>query len=306
MLRRFASATAIAMLIAMGGAAMARADGSEVVCNHEIPQVCVIVATDSVPPQGFTKQSSGPVADSGAAPDPRCMNVRANASSISLSRRHTAMAAAGFGQWIVQSEDGTEQYFFWQTCPSGSRTLIFIPPVAPGESVPAIPADVIAARAVSDLRELNAIVPIAHFHTDGASVNTWTYLWIDNPGPQSATAAAGAVSVTATATLSSVTWSMGEPVPGSTFTCEGSGQDPGDSWVGSAQLDPNPGTCHYAYRLVSTDERTNGARTWPVTVTANWSVVWTANTGESGTDALTPAANTQIAVGEWESVLVCC
>ena len=60
---------------------------------------------------------------------------------------------------------------------------------------------VVAQDAISQVSQLSALVPDAHFFPDQLSVNRWTYLWVTDPGAVSATATAGTVSVTATATL---------------------------------------------------------------------------------------------------------
>src|SRR5664279_5180331 len=142
------------------------------------------------------------------------------------------------------------------------------------------------------------------------AVNYWLYLWVDDPGPVTATAAAGAVSVTAVARLSSVTWTMGEPVApdalssaAAPITCQGPGSDPGPSV--DTTVDPAPGACAYMYKVRSTPERTGGSGTWPVTATANWTITWAANTGQAGTLTAPPkVSTTRVSVGAWSTVLV--
>jgi hypothetical protein len=58
------------------------------------------------------------------------------------------------------------------------------------------------------------------------------------------------------------------------------------------------------YKWRSLKERTNGTGMWPVSVTANWAVTWTATTGQTGTETLTATAATAVDVGEYRIVLV--
>lgn len=138
----------------------------------------------------------------------------------------------------------------------------------------------------------------------------WLYLWVDDPGAVSATVTAGAVSVTATAKMTSVIWTMGEPVSADNLgsrsapiTCQGLGTNPGPAVDTTAE--PAFGSCAYMFQVRSTPERTGGSGTWPVTATANWSITWAANTGEAGTLAAPPRVSiTQVSVGAWSTVMV--
>lgn len=142
------------------------------------------------------------------------------------------------------------------------------------------------------------------------AVRYWLYLWVDDPGVVSATVTAGAVSVTATAKMTSVIWTMGEPVSADNLgsraapiTCQGLGTNPGPAVDTTAQ--PAAGTCAYMFQVRSTPERTGGSGTWPVTATANWTITWAANTGQSGTLAAPPrVSTTQVSVGAWSTVMV--
>ena len=144
---------------------------------------------------------------------------------------------------------------------------------------------------------------------DKVAVNLWTWLWIDEPDPVSLTVSAGPVSVTATATLAQTEWSMGEPTenPDSAasavappLVCDGAGVAPVEGEFDWQEQPP----CGYKYRWRSSPERTGGAGTWPLTVTARWNVTWTATTGESGADTLTASSTTAVRVGEYRIVLV--
>ena len=142
------------------------------------------------------------------------------------------------------------------------------------------------------------------------AVRYWLYLWVDDPGVVSATVTAGAVSVTATATMTSVIWTMGEPASADNLgsrsapiTCEGLATNPGPEVDTTAE--PAAGTCAYQFQVRSTPERTGGSGTWPVTATANWTITWAANTGETGTLAApSRVSTTQVSVGAWSTVMV--
>ena len=144
---------------------------------------------------------------------------------------------------------------------------------------------------------------------DKVAVNLWTWLWIDEPDPVSLTVSAGPVSVTATATLAQTEWSMGEPTenPDSAasavappLVCDGAGVAPVEGEFDWQEQPP----CGYKYQWRSSPERTGGAGTWPLTVTARWNVTWTATTGESGADTLTASSTTAVRVGEYRILLV--
>ncbi len=129
------------------------------------------------------------------------------------------------------------------------------------------------------------------------AVNVPVWLWISNPDPVFASATDRTVTVTATAALKSVTWSMGEP-DAADFTCTGGGEGPrpdADLWAPP---------CGYTYRLRSLPERTAGTGTWRVSADATWQITWTANTGESGADAVTTRSAALARVGEWRTVIV--
>src|SRR5664279_2120550 len=189
----------------------------------------------------------------------------------------------------------------------------FVPNAAPGAAPVAPPPPTPEELAQQAYQQLPVPVPSMHFGPDDTkiAVRYWLYLWLDDPGAVTATATAGAVSVTATARLSSVTWTMGEPVsaeslytPAAPITCQGLGVNPGPG-VDTATVDPAPGTCAYMYQVRSTLERTGGTGTWPVTATATWTITWAANTGQSGALQAPPRVSTmQLRVGAWSTVMV--
>lgn len=140
------------------------------------------------------------------------------------------------------------------------------------------------------------------------AVNLWTWLWVDEPGPQTVTVAAGGVSVTAVATLTSVTWSLGEPAatggpyatgPPVTKTCQGTGAAPPADY--NWKVEP---PCGYRYTWMSTADRTGGTGEWPITATTNWTVTWQSNTGVSGSGVLNATGADALEIGEYRVVLV--
>jgi len=186
---------------------------------------------------------------------------------------------------------------------------LFFPNAALAAAAVPPPPDpqVIAQRAI---RQLQVPPPRISAGPDRGklAVNLWTWLWIDNPGPLTATAAAGGVSVTATATLDSVTWTLGEPAatggayapgPAVTITCQGTGSAPSANYDWKAQP-----PCGHKYTWMSTQDRTGGTGTWPITATTNWNVTWQSNTGVTGATTLTSTGNDALQIGEYRIVLV--
>ena len=140
------------------------------------------------------------------------------------------------------------------------------------------------------------------------AVNLWTWLWVDEAAPVSATVSAGGVTVTATAELTSTTWTLGEPAatggpyeagPAVSTTCDGTGSAPPPNYDWKAEP-----PCGHMFTWRSTKDRTGGSGTWPITVTTNWTVTWQSNTGVSGTDGLVGTAADALEVGEYRIVLV--
>ncbi len=111
-------------------------------------------------------------------------------------------------------------------------------------------------------------------------MNYPVWLWVDDPGPLTASVSLRGVTVDAVATVSKVTWTMGEP-GGQSVACDGVGVEPDEADLASARP-----ACGYTYKLRSTKARTNGSAKWPVTATVDWTVNWTSNVGPSGTLAL--------------------
>lgn len=137
-----------------------------------------------------------------------------------------------------------------------------------------------------------------------------TWLWVDNPGELASTVAAGGVSVTATASLTSTTWTLGEPArnpsftgfepgPAVTETCEGAGTPPPADVDWKAEP-----PCGHTFRWRSLPERTSGSGKWPITATTTWTVAWQSNTGQSGSGTLSASSQDAVAVGEYRILLV--
>lgn len=177
-----------------------------------------------------------------------------------------------------------------------------------GQTAPPPPNPAAIAQQAIEL--LNIPKPLIGAGPDRArlAVNLWTWLWVGDPGPLTQTAEAGGVSVTATASLSSVTWSLGEPAatggpyadgPPVTLTCQGTGTPPPANY--DWKTEP---PCGHMYTWRSTTDRTNGTGTWPITATSNWSVTWQSNTGVTGSTTLSATSNDALEIGEYRTVLV--
>ena len=168
------------------------------------------------------------------------------------------------------------------------------------------------ALAVEAYSSIQFPTPVPQLGPDSlhVAVNTWTYLWVDDPGTLTATAAVPGLSVTATAQLSSTSWSMGEPVdlahlnsPVPAFDCAGAGEPAQPTWEQRVTF-PASSSCVYGYQWRSTPDRT-AAETWPLTVTTTWTITWTATNGITGTATRAQtSAPLNVYVGEWQAVLV--
>lgn len=182
---------------------------------------------------------------------------------------------------------------------SGQPGLVVAPP-------PPTPFE-LAQRAMAQITIPQPAIGVRPDRTKQA-VNLWTWLWIDNPGPQTTVAAAGGVSVSLTAVLASTTWSLGEPAPTGgpyapgpavTITCQGTGSAPPVNYDWKAEP-----PCGHKYTWMSARDRTGGSGTWPITATSNWNVTWQSNTGVSGSAVLNSSSTDALEVGEYRTVLV--
>lgn len=202
-----------------------------------------------------------------------------------------------------------------QVCPDSDEpppilVPFFVPlAAAGGQAQPPPPPspEVLAQQAIADLYIPMPTISIGPDRSK-AAVNLWTWLWVDEAAPVSATVSAGGVSVTATATLTSTTWTLGEPAPTGgpyepgpavSITCQGTGSAPPPNYDWKAQP-----PCGHKYTWMSSTERTGPSQAWPITVTTNWAVTWQSNTGAAGTDSLAGTAADALQVGEYRIVLV--
>ncbi len=236
--------------------------------------------------------------------------------------------AAGSPLWEGHSAaDGVVEFFECDgggggISQAGASTFRFTAkaaPAAPGKGAPAAPPPpppvdpaVVAQKAY---RLIPITDPVMHFGPDSAHVAAryWLYLWTDNPGPITRSATTRNVTVSATATLDSVTWSMGAPsdvaylgTVDSPVVCKGAGTPPPAN--ADTTVDPRPnGFCAYMYQVRSTDDRTGGAGSWPVTASATWRIAWkeTAGGKATGTIQAPPFTSaTAVCVGAWYTIAV--
>ena len=179
------------------------------------------------------------------------------------------------------------------------------PGVPPAPAPPPDPA-VLAQQAY---QRIPIPKPDMHFgpHPDLVAVNVPVWLWVTRRPVVPVTVTAGGVSVTATPALTSVSWSMGEPVepdspgvPAPAVVCSGEAMyTPAPTDVAPTVV---PG-CGYSYQWRSLKARTGGLGSWAVSASATWVITWTSNVGQGGTITAPPAnsvANLQ--VGEWQTI----
>lgn len=178
-----------------------------------------------------------------------------------------------------------------------------------GDRLPPPDPAVLAQQAYEELR---VPAPLVHVgpDRDEVFVQIPAWLWVDDPGILSATVSAGGVTVTAIASLTSTTWTLGEPGrnpaftgykpgPAVTVTCQGAGVPPSPDvdW----KVEPE---CGHTFRWRSLPERTGGTGKWPITATTTWNVTWQSNTGQSGATTLTASSQDAVEVGEYRILLV--
>ena len=160
--------------------------------------------------------------------------------------------------------------------------------------------------------ELPAPVPV--FGPDAAAVAVKVPVWLSAGVfvPVVQWASAGVLTAQVSAERVSTSWLMGEPVdPARSFlgvrpvvVCAGSGAvfEPG--------MVPGDPPCGYTYVWRSLKERTGGAGSWPVEVTATYRVTWSiidtasGTQVDSGVDVVETTASTRLRVREWHGVLV--
>lgn len=218
--------------------------------------------------------------------------------------------AAGSTLWEGNvPASGTVEY---TNCLSVGGSLVapyrFVANAAPGAAPIAPPPPDPAVLAQQAFQQIPIPKPDIHVgpNPDLVAVNIPVWLWISRVQVAPVTVTAGGVSVTATPALTSVSWSMGEPVnPDSsgsptTVVCSGDGMYTAAPEVVAPEVIP---ACGYSYQWRSLKSRTGGAGTWPVSASATWVITWTSNVGQSGTITAPPANSvTNLQVGEWQTV----
>lgn len=117
------------------------------------------------------------------------------------------------------------------------------------------------------------------------------------------------LTVTVTAELASLDLGMGEPdvrgefdpwAPEATVHCDTvPTEGPPDDFT---REDVPP--CGYTYIWKSLKDRTDDTCRWPITITANWEITWTASNGETGSLSMTRNGATALLVREWRTRLV--
>ena len=236
--------------------------------------------------------------------------------------------AAGSAVWEGHSAaDGVVEFFECDgggggISQAGASTFRFTAkaaPAAPGKGAPAAPPPPPPVDPAVVAQEAYRLIPITdpvmHFGPDSAHVAAryWLYLWTDNPGPITRSATTRNVTVSATATLDSVTWSMGAPsdvaylgTVDSPVVCKGAGAPPPVN--ADTTVDPRPnGFCAYMYQVRSTDDRTGGAGSWPVTASATWRIDWKETRGGTATGTIQApplTSATAVCVGAWYTIAV--
>ncbi len=161
----------------------------------------------------------------------------------------------------------------------------------------------VAAMAIAQLPIPSPVIGIGP-DRELAAVNVPVSLWVANSAPVSASATDGPLTVTVTASISSVSWSMGEPAsldrPSllvAPVVCTGAG-------TAVARGSGRVSDCSYTYQWRSLPARTGGSHEWMVTATANWAISWTSTSGRTGTDMVAIHSVTGLSVGEWRSEIV--
>ncbi|WP_243400220.1 hypothetical protein [Arthrobacter glacialis] len=124
------------------------------------------------------------------------------------------------------------------------------------------------------------------------------WLWVENQtplsfGPYVQSATLGGVTVTATAKVANIAYSMGD---GQTVVCANAGTP----YVKGYGNTDSP-TCGHRYSQMSPGD---GAQPYGVTAMSNWEVVWTSTGGGGGVIGTTTQSQTQIRVGELQTVNV--
>ena len=140
------------------------------------------------------------------------------------------------------------------------------------------------------------IVPEAAAGSKG-SVGLPVWMWVNganqtNYGPWTQSATIGGVAITGTARVTSIQWDMGD---GTVVSCG----NPGTPYQDGYGLAASP-TCGHIYSRMSKDQP--GGK-YTVTATSNWAFDWQAD-GQTGSETTTVQSNTQLEIGEMQTVIV--
>ncbi|GGO59002.1 ATP/GTP-binding protein [Streptomyces lasiicapitis] len=183
------------------------------------------------------------------------------------------------------------------TCPSTGRVgVVWIPDAAGAPDVPAIDPEVVAQRAVDQMKLAGPDIAsprAAGKYVVGVPMWLWVRKTPTTFGPNTATATAGGVTVTATAKVKKIVWRMGD---GGTQTCAG----PGTPYKESYGMKESP-TC--GHRYTKTSAKAAGGK-FALTATSTWSIDWqvTGGGGEAGELTEVRQSQAQVAVGEVQVV----
>ena len=216
------------------------------------------------------------------------------------------------GSTLWEGNDPASGTVEYTNCLSVGGSLVapyrFVANAAPGAAPVAPPPPDPAVLAQQAFQQISIPKPDIHVgpNPDLVAVNIPVSLWVSQPQVPPVTVTAGGVSVTATPSLTSVSWSMGEPANpdsgGATapVVCSGERMYTPAPEVVAPEVIP---ACGYSYQWRSLKSRTGGAGTWPVSASATWVITWTSNVGQSGTITAPPANSvTNLQVGEWQTV----
>lgn len=269
--------------------------------DHAIVGVHIGASRPSLEPQVSGSSESTPVTEQTGPPDP-CFYIPSTAAETVAAGYDPTKGTLSTAKCPVQSN--------LPGLPDGVRYVTHPVWTLNGEApVPPPPPDP-ADLAQSVASQLTVPAPVLHVGSPGerVAVKVPVWLWADQQPALTASVSAGGLTVTARAVLTSMDWSMGEPMGNpdqggsgqvASFTCAGPGQA---APAGVARSVTPP--CGYTYIWRSDSARTGGSGAWPVNAVAHWTMAWQATNGAQGTIPLQAAATTQVTVGEWRVALV--
>lgn len=286
MLRR----TALASVVLVAATApVAYADGkkSSGICNGVGRMVTVCAEDSHRSPAAGDSSGSGPKsAVKGGKSTPKCTYEKAKPQPPA---NNLAMKDG--------KRRGGKGAVYRVMCPATGRVgVVWIPDAAGAPDVPAIDPEVVAQRAVDQMKLAGPHIAsprAAGKYVVGVPMWLWVRPSPTTYGPNTATATAGGVTVTATAKVKKIVWRMGD---GGTQTCAG----PGTPYKESYGMRESP-TC--GHRYAKTSAKAAGGK-FALTATSTWSVDWqvTGGGGEEGELTEIRQSQAQVAVGEVQVV----